>query len=172
MSVLDRLSVRPVLEREVVATEPDATEWWPLAQSGTDFVALDRQQCLKLLGLSGTGWLSRPGADSSPRRLTSYTITATQFRFVPPLPLVLPVGEVLLFQVAHLEARARTAWSVVLVGPSTEFASEPHRHVNTFPPVALPLASAGIFGSTLATATRPAPKASPSVRAPIESQPS
>ena len=131
--------------------QPDAPEWWPLAQSGGTFVPLDRQQCRDFLGRAGTGWLSRPHAASIPRRLTSYTVTEDQLRFVSSWPTTLPVGEVVLFQAAHFDARARTAWSVVLVGPSTEYAVEAHRHVSAALPLALPLASAGIFGSTLAT---------------------
>lgn len=71
---------------------------------------------------------------------------------MPPLPIVVPAGEVVLFQVAHFDAQARTAWSVVLVGRSTEYGSGLHGHLSAYPPLALPLASAGIFGSTLSTA--------------------
>ena len=144
--------VRPVLEPEVVAdSQPDATEWWPLVPSGGTFVPLDRQQCREFLGRAGTGWLSRPHAASIPRRFTNYTLTANELLFVPSPPIVLPVGEVVLLQVAHFDARARTAWSVVIVGPSTGYASEHYRHVSACVPVVLPWASADIFGTTLAT---------------------
>lgn len=155
MSISTAPSPRPTLEGRAPAPPDDDTpEWWPLAQSGGTFVPLDRQQCQSVLGRCGTGWLSRPGAGFAPRRLTSYTVSGTQLRFVPPLAIALPVGDVVLFQVAHFDARARTAWSVVLVGRCAEYAFEPQRRLYpAAPPLALPLDSTEMFGSSLATAS-------------------
>ncbi len=115
---------------------------------------LDRQQCQDFLGRSGSGWLSRPGASSVPRRLTSYTVASGQLRLVPECPAVLPAGEIVMFQVAHFDARAGTAWSVVLVGPSAGCALEPGRPPRgSVPPLALHLGQVQIFGSTLAAAS-------------------
>lgn len=146
-----------VPESEAAAYSADVPHWWPLAQSGI-FVPLDREQCWDFLGRSGTGWLSRPGAVSSPRESTKYTLTATLLALESQPSVVLPIGEIVLFQIDHFDPDQRTAWSIALVGRTAEEAPESQRVRTLGPRAFLPLASTGIFGLTLAPADRPDPR--------------
>ena len=127
--------------------------WWPLARAGT-FVPLDREQCWSFLGRSGTGWLSRPGAVVSSRQPTTYRLTAAQLRLKPPPSVMLPVGQIVLFQVDHFNADDQTAWSIAMVGRTAERSAVETVGTNARQ-VFLPLASTGIYGLTLAAATQP-----------------
>lgn len=134
----------------------DLPEWWPLAQSGT-FVPMEREQCWDLLGRSGTGWLSRPGAASASRQSTNYTLAGSELTLEPQPSEMLPIGQIVLFQVDHFDAEQGTAWSIALVGRTAEGRPEAdQRDIDSVLRVFLPLASIGIFGLTLAAEAPPA----------------
>lgn len=147
---------QPVIQKEAVAHSPAAVpEWWPLAQSGT-FVPMEREQCWEYLGRSGAGWLSRPGAVSTSRQSTTYAVTGNELTLEPQPDQVLPIGQIVLFQVDHFDPEQRTAWSIALVGRTGASPPESNLCANAaVPRVFLPLASTGVFGLTLAAEVHP-----------------
>jgi hypothetical protein len=112
---------------------------------------MEREQCWELLGRSGTGWLSRPGGASTSRQSTDYTLAGSELTLESQPSEMLPVGQIVLFQVDHFDAEQRTAWSIALVGRTAECPPEgDQRGTGSVLRVFLPLASIGIFGLTLA----------------------